>query len=40
MRVKHQMRWVVLCAVAVVLGACDMDLTDPNNPNEEDVSTD
>lgn len=40
MRVKHQMRWVVLCAVAVVLGACDMDLTDPNNPNEEDVITD
>ena len=40
MKAKHQMRWVVTCAVAVMLGACDLDLTDPNNPNEIDVITD
>ncbi|HET9438763.1 MAG TPA: RagB/SusD family nutrient uptake outer membrane protein [Longimicrobiales bacterium] len=35
----NQMRWVMACATAIALSACDMDLTDPNNPNEEDVIT-
>ena len=38
--IKHHMRWVATCAVALTLGACDLDLTDPNNPNEVDVITD
>lgn len=40
MKIKHQMRWVLACATAITLSACDLDLTDPNNPNEEDVITD
>jgi hypothetical protein len=40
MTIKHQMRWVVACAVALTLSACDLDLTDPNNPNEVDIVTD
>lgn len=34
------MRWVLAFAAAITLSACDMDLTDPNNPNEEDVIAD
>jgi hypothetical protein len=34
------MRWVVTCAAALLVSACDLDLTDPNNPNEVDVITD
>lgn len=37
---KHQLRWVAPLAMALALGACDLDLTDPNNPNEVDVITD
>ncbi|HET9440718.1 MAG TPA: RagB/SusD family nutrient uptake outer membrane protein, partial [Longimicrobiales bacterium] len=40
MKIIHQMRWVVPCAMAVMLSACDLELTDPNNPNEVDVITD
>lgn len=36
----HQMRWVLAVATAFSLSACDLDLTDPNNPNEEDVISD
>lgn len=36
----NQMRWVVACAAALLCSACDLDLTDPNNPNEVDVITD
>jgi hypothetical protein len=34
------MRWVVLCAAALVASSCDLDLTDPNNPKDEIVLTD
>jgi starch-binding outer membrane protein, SusD/RagB family len=36
----HQMRWVLAITTAVMLSACDLDLTDPNSPNEVDVITD
>jgi hypothetical protein len=36
----NQMRWVLACAAALIVGACDLELTDPNNPNEVDVITD
>jgi hypothetical protein len=39
MKIINQVKWVALSAV-VALGACDLDLTDPNNPNEVDVISD
>ena len=36
----HQMRWVLAVVATVSLAACDLDLTDPNNPNEEDIVSD
>ena len=40
MRTIHQMRWVGVLATALLLGGCDLELTDPNNPNEVDIITD
>ena len=39
MKTKYQMRWVFAVGAALLLGACDLDLTDPNNPNEGPVIT-
>lgn len=36
---RNRTRSVALLIGAIALGACDLDLTDPNNPNEVDVIT-
>ena len=38
MRIIKNTRWIV-AVTALLVSACDMDLEDPNNPNEENVIT-
>lgn len=39
-RLKNTIGWAGMLGAALMLSACDLDLTDPNNPNEVDVVTD
>lgn len=39
MTIMRNMRWSLALAAAVLVSACDMDFTDPNNPNESEAVT-
>ncbi|MBI2404366.1 MAG: RagB/SusD family nutrient uptake outer membrane protein [Gemmatimonadetes bacterium] len=39
MKTTCQIRWSVALCAAVAVSACNMDLTDPNNPNESEAIT-